>query len=105
MMSSWCVFLFICVYIIKFLWGPDDEDDDYLCAKKHFCPSRWLKNISLSMKERSTKVTSLNFNIVTLFPFFFETNKTNPFAEMLTCLVAFVIKKPLLTAIFSICHY
>ena len=67
MISSSCLFLVVYVYIIKFLWGPDDEDDDYLCAKKHFCPSRWLKKISSNEKERSEKVTSLNFNIVTLF--------------------------------------
>ena len=51
-------------------------------------------------------VTSLNFNAATLFvSSFLETNKINPFAEILPCLKAGVIKKPLFIAIFSICHY
>ena len=105
MMSSWCVFLFICVYIIKFLWGPDDEDDDYLCAKKHFAHQGGSKMFH-ETEKRIRRVASLNFNAATLFVSpFLETDKTNPFAKILPCLKAGVIKKPLFIAIFSICHY
>ena len=51
------------------------------------------------------RVASLNFHTATLFVSpFLETNKTNPFAKIMPCLKAGVIKKPLFIAIFSICH-
>ena len=73
---SVCVFLFICVYIIKFLWGPDDEDDDYLCAKKHFARQGGSKIFHEALRKIG-RVASLNFHTATLFvsPFLKQTRQ------------------------------